>query len=185
MRARWSTDTRTSGGSSDTDVKAFAVIACTSAPSASAVVTTVTPVQKRPSVVRICAAEICVALAIRRPSPPVLEVGGVSRDRRLRRRERDGGGCAGGDGAPGGEHRVLARVAGLRRRRQDEPASPPPGDDVSRSPKRWVAGWAPMPSGRSAPVSTASTPGIARAAPAEGPAYLSDSFCVPGLIVSA
>ena len=48
--ARWSTETSTSGGSSDTDVNALAVIAWTS-PSRS-VVTTVTPVEKRPSAER-------------------------------------------------------------------------------------------------------------------------------------
>jgi hypothetical protein len=50
IRVLWSIDTRTSGGFSDTEVNAFAVIACTS-PSR-AVVTTVTPVQKRPSAER-------------------------------------------------------------------------------------------------------------------------------------
>src|SRR3954464_6691833 len=51
MGVGWSPDTSTSGGSSETDVNAFAVIACTSPPRA--VVTTVTPVVSRPSVRRI------------------------------------------------------------------------------------------------------------------------------------
>src|ERR687886_959820 len=56
MRVRWSTDTSTSGGSSETEVNAFAVIAWISPPCA--VVTTVTPVVKRPSVRRIAPGSI-------------------------------------------------------------------------------------------------------------------------------
>ena len=46
IRVRWSIETSTSGGCSDTDVNALAVIAWTW--SSRAVVTTVTPVQNRP-----------------------------------------------------------------------------------------------------------------------------------------
>src|SRR5438552_15170159 len=50
MLARWSTDTSTSGGSSDTDTKALAVMAWVR--SWCRVVTIVTPLAKRPSAAR-------------------------------------------------------------------------------------------------------------------------------------
>ena len=61
MRACFPTEISTSGGSSDTDMKALAVMPCT--PSATAVVTTVTPVANRLSAFRT-ARESTLASAI-------------------------------------------------------------------------------------------------------------------------